>query len=151
MLKEQKAKQTKLEQEVKIAKDLKSNTQLMSSALKDLNRHVNKTWYAFSGSTPSGWDCSGMTMWFYEQLGITLVHRASVQDQAGTATNNPKPGDIVVFKYTNSTQGYHVGIYIGNGNMIHAPRNGEVTRIENVESFGGNYSKISYRRIVNTN
>jgi cell wall-associated NlpC family hydrolase len=151
MLKEQKAKQTKLEKDAKIAKDLQSNTLLMKQALKNLNKHVQKTWYVFSGSTPSGWDCSGMTMWFYEQLGINLVHRASVQDQSGVETNTPKPGDLVIFKYTNSNQAYHVGIYIGNGEMIHAPRNGEVTRVENVETFGGNYSKISYRRIVNTN
>jgi cell wall-associated NlpC family hydrolase len=56
----------------------------------------------------------------------------------------------VVFKYKGYNSAYHVGIYIGNGEMIHAPRKGEVTRIESIEQFGGNYSKISYRSLIET-
>jgi cell wall-associated NlpC family hydrolase len=109
-----------------------------------LKKHVGKTWYVFSGSTPSGWDCSGLTKWAYEQVGVELEHRASKQELAGTKTKTPKPGDLVIFKYKNSKTAYHVGVYIGNGEMIHAPRKGEVTRIESVSQFGGNYSKITY-------
>lgn len=121
-----------------------ANEKRLNGALASLNKHVGKTWYVFSGNTPSGWDCSGLTMWFYEQLGIDLEHRASKQEYAGVKTKNPKPGDLVVFKYNGSKSGYHVGIYIGNGDMIHAPRKGEVTRIESVKQFGGDYSKIVY-------
>jgi hypothetical protein len=121
-----------------------ANEKRMGEALTSLNKHVGKTWYVFSGNTPSGWDCSGLTMWFYEQLGIELEHRASKQEYAGVKTKNPKPGDLVVFKYNGSKSAYHVGIYVGNGEMIHAPRKGEVTRIESVKQFGGDYSKVIY-------
>lgn len=151
LMKDLKVKQTKLEAEIEAAKKLEANTILVEKSLKKLNSHVGKTWYVFSGATPGGWDCSGLTMWFYEQLGINLEHRASVQDDAGTKTNNPKPGDLVVFKYNGSNQAYHVGIYIGNGNMIHAPKHGHLTRIENIDTFAGNYSKVTYRTLIETN
>jgi hypothetical protein len=121
-----------------------ANEKRMGEALTSLSKHVGKTWYVFSGNTPSGWDCSGLTMWFYEQLGIELEHRASKQEYAGVKTKNPKPGDLVVFKYNGSKSAYHVGIYVGDGEMIHAPRKGEVTRVESVKQFGGDYSKIVY-------
>lgn len=123
---------------------LQEKTDEVNAAIKKLRSHVGKTWYVFSGNTPSGWDCSGLTMWFYEQLGIELEHRASKQENAGTKTTDPKPGDLVVFKYSGNKSAYHVGIYIGNGEMIHAPKHGHVTRVENIKTFGGNYSKISY-------
>lgn len=151
MMKKQEIKQTQLEAEAEAAKKIEANTALVNKTLKKLNSYAGKTWYVFSGSTPGGWDCSGLTLWFYEQLGISLEHRASVQDDAGTKTNNPKPGDLVVFKYDGSKQAYHVGVYIGNGEMIHAPKRGHITRIENVDTFGGNYSKVTYRTLIETN
>jgi cell wall-associated NlpC family hydrolase len=144
-------RQTQLEAEVEAAAQLDSDTKRMTQAINKLKKYVGKTWYVFSGATPSGWDCSGLTMWFYEQLEIEIEHRASTQDDAGKKVTDPKPGDIVAFKYNGSKQAYHVGIYIGDGEMIHAPKHGHVTRIENVETFGGKYSKISYRRLLETN
>jgi cell wall-associated NlpC family hydrolase len=129
---------------------LRENRIKVDKTIDKLSKYVGKTWYVFSGNTPSGWDCSGLTMWFYEQLGIELIHRASVQDDAGTKTNTPKPGDLVVFKYNGYKQAYHVGIYIGDGKMIHAPKHGHVTRIEDIATFGGDYSKISYRSLIET-
>jgi hypothetical protein len=49
---------------------LREDTILVDKAIDKLSTHVNKTWYVFSGSSPSGWDCSGLTLWFYEQLGV---------------------------------------------------------------------------------
>lgn len=122
----------------------------LSDAVKNLRKHVGRTWYVFSGSTPSGWDCSGLVMWTYEQLGFELKHRASAQGTVGTKVKNPKIGDIVTFTYKGSKSAYHVGIYIGNGKMVHAPSPGKLTRIESVKKFAKNYSKISYRRLVHT-
>jgi cell wall-associated NlpC family hydrolase len=130
---------------------LNADTEQMEKSLKRLNYYVGKTWYAFSGSGVRGWDCSGLVLWFYKQQGIELEHRASLQDDAGVATKEPKPGDIVVFKYKGYNSAYHVGIYIGNNEMIHAPRKGAVTRIEDIDQFGGDYSKISFRRLIDTN
>lgn len=130
--------------------ELGSNTAKVKQAIDKLKTHVGRTWYVFSGNTPAGWDCSGLTMWFYEQIGIELEHRASKQDTSGKATTTPKPGDIVVFKYRGSNDAYHVGIYIGNGEMIHAPKHGHLTRIEDIKTFGGNYSNITYRTLIET-
>jgi cell wall-associated NlpC family hydrolase len=126
------------------------NTQTVKLAVKKLNKTVGKTWYVFSGATPSGWDCSGLTMWFYQQIGIQLEHRASKQQSAGFATKNPKVGDLVVFKYKGYKSAYHVGIYIGSGKMIHAPKHGHATSIQSVKQFAGDYSNVSYRTMIET-
>jgi len=126
------------------------NTVAVKSAVKKLNKYVGKTWYVFSGATPSGWDCSGLTMWFYEQLDVKLEHRASKQQSVGVATKTPKLGDLVVFKYKGYKSAYHVGIYIGDGKMIHAPKKGHRTVVESVKQFAGKYSKVSYRTLIET-
>jgi cell wall-associated NlpC family hydrolase len=89
-------------------------------------------------------------MWFYEQLGIKLEHRASKQAKAGTTVKNPKPGDLVVFTYKGYNSAYHVGIYIGDGKMIHAPKHGHATRVEDIKTFAGNYTKVSYVNFIET-
>jgi cell wall-associated NlpC family hydrolase len=129
---------------------LNANSMKINKMVSKLKKHVGKTWYVFSGSTPSGWDCSGLTKWAYGQMGIELEHRASKQESYGTKVQDPKVGDLVIFKYSKSKTAYHVGVYIGNGKMIHAPRKGQVTRVENVETFGGSYSKISYVRFIDS-
>jgi cell wall-associated NlpC family hydrolase len=129
---------------------LAKNTGKVKQAIGKLKKTVNKTWYVFSGATPRGWDCSGLTMWFYQQLGIELEHRASRQDTSGIKVADPKPGDLVVFHYNGNKDAYHVGVYVGNGKMIHAPKRGHLTRIENVEKFGGSYSDITYRSFIET-
>ena len=139
---------TKTEPDLMEKIQLGANTTKIQNMIKSVKKHVGKTWYVFSGASPAGWDCSGLTMWAYEQIGVTLEHRASKQQVSGTKVKEPIPGDIVVFTYKGYKSAYHVGIYIGDGLMIHAPRKGEVTRIESVTAFGGNYSRISYRRIL---
>jgi cell wall-associated NlpC family hydrolase len=145
---EQKVQDSFLRQEYLRNQTLIANSKKVSLAINKLEKTVGKTWYVFSGSTPSGWDCSGLTLWFYKQLDIELQHRASKQGFSGQSTKTPKPGDLVVFKYKGSKSAYHVGIYVGDDEMIHAPRKGEVTRVESIKGFGGNYSTISYRTIV---
>ena len=129
---------------------LRENKLAMEKAIRQLKSHVNKTWYVFSGATPRGWDCSGLVVWTYEQLGVTLEHRASKQVDAGTKVADPKVGDIVAFTYKGSKSAYHVGIYVGNGKMVHAPKHGHLTRVESVSKFAGEYSKVSYARIIET-
>lgn len=126
------------------------NTQTMRSSLENLKSHVGKTRYVFSGSTTRGWDCSGLVKWFYQQHGVTLEHKASVQQHSGAPTKTPKPGDIVVFVYEGKASAYHVGIYLGSGKMIHAPSKGKLTSVDSVKSFGGKNSKITYRSLIHT-
>lgn len=149
-MKQLRIKQTQLEKEAAAAIKLAKDSALVQKTIKKLNQYVGKTWYVFSGATPGGWDCSGLTLWFYEQIGISIEHRATKQASSGVGTDDPKPGDIVVFTYKGSKSAYHVGIYIGNGNMIHAPKHGHVTRIESIDQFAGDYSKVAYRNLVKT-
>jgi cell wall-associated NlpC family hydrolase len=130
---------------------LEANATNVKNAISKLKKYAGKTWYVFSGSTPKGWDCSGLTMWTYEQLGVELVHSASVQKNSGKQYKTPKVGDIVAFGWKGWTGAGHVGIYIGNGKMIHSPAPGQRTRVESVKSFGNyGYSKITYTRIIET-
>lgn len=149
-LEKQKQAITQLEKEAAVAKTIEQNKKRIQDAINNLHKYVGKTWYVFSGSTPSGWDCSGLTLWFYEQLNISLEHRASKQADSGKLVENPSIGDLVVFHYLGSLNAYHVGIYIGNGNMIHAPAVGKVTRVENIKTFGGKYSEVTYRSFIKT-
>jgi cell wall-associated NlpC family hydrolase len=159
---ESKAKQTLLEKQqadaaAQIAAEtiyrqqLEHNTARVNGMIRSLEKHVGKTWYVFSGSTPSGWDCSGLTLWAYEHIGIELPHRASVQSTMGEEVTEPKVGDIVAFTYNKSKSAYHVGVYVGDGNMIHVARDGHRTSVDNIARFAGSYSKVTYHRFIETN
>jgi cell wall-associated NlpC family hydrolase len=82
--------------------------------------------YVYGGASPSGFDCSGLTMYCYGQIGIGLAHGATVQQQSSTPVplNALQPGDLVFFG--NASYSSHVGIYVGGGSMIHAPHTGAV-------------------------
>lgn len=124
-----------------------AHTEKMNRIIKRLEGYVGKTWYVFSGSTPKGWDCSGLAKWFYRHFDVELEHRASKQAKSGEKTNAPMRGDLVVFKYRESKRVYHVGIYTGDDLMIHAPREGQRTAEESISGFAGN-SIVEYVRIV---
>ena len=80
--------------------------------------------YVYGGSSPSGFDCSGFTSYIYKQFGYSLNRTCSGQLDNGTpvAMSELQPGDLVIFKkYANSAgRASHVGLYIGNGEFIHA-------------------------------
>ena len=79
---------------------------------------VGKTPYVFSGSTPYGWDCSGMTVWAYSHLGIELPHSASKQATLGVEVLTPQVGDLIV--YGDSSGYFHSAMYVGDGLLVHS-------------------------------
>ena len=93
--------------------------------------------YRYGGdSARSGFDCSGFVRYVYEEtLGTVLPHNAAQQARQGEkiTENQLKPGDLVFFN-TLRRAFSHVGIYIGNGQFIHAPRSGQTIRVENLDS-----------------
>ena len=88
--------------------------------------------YVYGGASPSGFDCSGFTMYVYNHFGISMRHGAQAQAKLGekvsankssksSLLNNLKVGDLVFFlDYETMDEIGHCGIYIGNGNFIHA-------------------------------
>lgn len=83
--------------------------------------------YVWGAEGPSTFDCSGLVMWCHKQVGITTPRVSRDQAQSGKAVSrsNLLPGDCVFF----GNPIHHTGIYIGNGDFIHAPKTGDVVKI----------------------
>jgi cell wall-associated NlpC family hydrolase len=125
------------------------NTARMKETVQKLMRRVNKTSYVFSGSTPYGWDCSGMVVWTYKQFGLELPHSANKQAHVGKRVSKPKLGDIVVMAYRGSTNFYHSGIYIGKNKIVNAHYEAGTTIIQPLTDYKN--SQIRFVRVVKTN
>lgn len=90
--------------------------------------------YVYGGTTPGAWDCSGFVQYVYAQNGIDLPRTAAAQGAAGTPTSNPQPGDLVI-----QNGGSHVGIYLGNGQMISALNPSQGTQVHAVSAMSTDY------------
>ena len=97
--------------------------------------------YVWGGAGPSGFDCSGLTMYCYAQIGIGMSHGATDQQRASKPVplNALQPGDLVFFG--SASYSHHVGIYVGGGSMIHAPHTGAVVSYGSISGawIGGRF------------
>ena len=123
----------------------KSKSDDLVDVTRNLVRFVDKTPYVFSGSSDSGWDCSGLVRWTYEQVGVELPHSADKQAHSGYRVSVAKPGDIVVFAYKGRTDFYHSAIYLGGGRIINANRSFGTTKIQLLNEYAD--SQIRFVRI----
>lgn len=116
---------------------------LVAVAMKQLGAD-----YSYGGITPSGFDCSGFTSYVFGKFGVDLPHSAAEQAQLGKAVDlaNLQPGDLMFW----NTEGgiSHVGIYVGNGNFIHAenPSTGVILTAVNRPYWAARY--VTARRIL---
>jgi len=119
-----------------------------------VKNQIGKTPWVFSGSTPRAWDCSGLVKWTYAHLGVDLQHSATKQRLSGEFVTEPKIGDLVSFNFRSYGSAYHVGIYVGPDEMIHAGgKPGDRTEIRSISGWqkdNGN-SEVTYTRIIETN
>lgn len=113
---------------------------ISSSAVVNYATNFLGTPYVWGGTSPSGFDCSGFTQYVYRHFGVNLPRVAADQQQVGynVPISDLRPGDLVFVGYP----AHHVGIYVGNGYMIHAPRTGDVVKISPVRS-GSNARRVN--------
>jgi len=99
--------------------------------------------YAWGGASPGhGFDCSGLVMYVYGKLGVSLPHHAASQYRYGREVSRRalKPGDLVFFSGLG-----HVGLFIGKGRFIDAPQSGEVVRVASLASRSSSF--VGARRL----
>ncbi|MGH9068843.1 MAG: NlpC/P60 family protein [Acidimicrobiales bacterium] len=105
--------------------------------------------YVWGGTTPAGFDCSGLVQYVYAKAGINLPRTSQEQAKVGKVVPNlaqARPGDLVFFAGSDGTPQApgHVGIYIGHGKMIDAPHTGTDVRVQSVGS------PVEIRRVLPT-
>ena len=94
--------------------------------------------YVYGGTSRSGWDCSGFTQYVFAKAGKSLPRVTTAQQAAATPVSNPQPGDLVFF----GSPSWHVGIYVGDGMMIDAPRTGKSISIRPIFDGVSGYGRV---------
>jgi cell wall-associated NlpC family hydrolase len=100
--------------------------------------------YRWGGADPSGFDCSGFSMYVFAKIGVSLPHHAASQYGMGTPVSKSElqAGDLVFFNGLG-----HMGIYIGGGQFIHAPHTGDVVKISNLSDSWYAATWVGARRL----
>jgi cell wall-associated NlpC family hydrolase len=91
--------------------------------------------YRYGGSTPAGFDCSGLVLYSYRQAGLALPHSTDKQRSASRPVRlaDLRRGDLLFFNQEGKKHG-HVGIYLGDGKFVHAPSSGKSVRSDRLDS-----------------
>ncbi|AYA34866.1 NlpC/P60 family protein [Enterococcus faecium] len=114
-----------------------NQTKVINKAMEQIGKP-----YEWGESGPNSFDCGGLVKYVYKQaVNIELPMGTTNQEQYGTevSLNSLKPGDLLFYGNRGAT--YHVGIYKGNGVMIHAPQPGETVKEVNIQYFYPNFAK----------
>lgn len=98
--------------------------------------------YVWAAAGPGSFDCSGLMQYAYRAAGVSLPHSSGIQASMGRAVSRAElqPGDLIAFYSPVS----HIGMYIGNGQMVHAPTSGDVVKVSSIDVMG---SITAMRRI----
>ena len=124
--------------------EISKGNQVVNYAYKFLGKP-----YVYGATGPNSFDCSGLTLYVYNKFGVDISRTTYTQVSQGTKVNRSdlKPGDLVFFNTEGSIS--HVGIYIGDGDFIHAPRTGKPVMVSSLSD--DYYSKrfATARRIFN--
>ena len=91
--------------------------------------------YKYGGSSPAGFDCSGLVMYSYKQAGVQLPHSTDKQRSTSrpVKVSELRRGDLLFFNQEGKKHG-HVGIYLGDGRFVHAPSSGKSVRSDSLDA-----------------
>lgn len=107
--------------------------------------------YVWGAEGPNTFDCSGLTMYVYKNgAGVSIPRTSRDQAKAGryVAKSDLQPGDLVFFDSNYGNTVNHVGLYIGNNQMIHSPKPGDVVKIQNIDINHYKKAYITARRFL---
>jgi murein DD-endopeptidase len=91
--------------------------------------------YRYGGTTPEGFDCSGLALYVYAQSGVTIPRSTLEQHAFGKviALDEAQPGDLLFYRFKRGNRVDHVAIYLGDGRAVHAPANGKLVLVAAVD------------------
>lgn len=108
--------------------------------------------YVWGGESPSegGFDCSGLTQYVFKQAGYTLNRTSTDQSRQGIYVSRAsiQPGDLIFYSFNNDGVISHVGLYIGNGQMIHSPKAGDTVKMTDITTSYWQTRYVTARRII---
>lgn len=121
------------QQKSRNADDLATRLRLPNIGVAERALAIGKTQlgtgYVYGGTTPRGFDCSGLTQFAFAKAGATLPRTAAQQRRATRVVTTPRVGDLV---FIGGRTPYHVGIYVGNNRMLHSPRPGKAVQVATI-------------------
>ena len=104
--------------------------------------------YVYGGTSPSGFDCSGLIYYCYRHYGYAVNRTAASLAYNGTPVTSLRAGDVLLFTSVDGSYIGHCGIYIGGGQFIHAPHTGDVVKISNLSDSYYTSHYVGARRII---
>lgn len=93
--------------------------------------------YRYGGTSPRGFDCSGLVYYVHRRLGMTVPRTAKEQWRRARRVKHPAAGDLLFFRPPK--RHWHVGIYLGDNRFVHAPATGKRVRIEPLNGYWRRY------------
>jgi len=105
--------------------------------------------YVYGGTTPQGFDCSGLVQYVYREVGVNLPRTARNQSRSGRTTTlrTMLRGDLIFFRIDRDIIS-HVGIYLGKGKFVHAPGTGKYIRTDSIDNGWWRQRVKAVRRVI---